>query len=104
MPVNVFELSSFFLCQSLFTKLLRYIIFVQFLSWRREKRFQKTLESMESTELSSALRLFFVEARKVEGKPYSRDTIKTIRVGLDWFLSCSPHRLHRQTFSIIRGK
>ena len=56
------------------------------------------------TELSSAVRRFFVEARKVEGKPYSRTTIKTIRVGLDWFLSCSPHRPHRKTFSIIRDK
>ena len=71
---------------------------------KKEKRFQNTLENMESTELSIALRRFFVEARKVEGKPYSRNTIKTNLVGLDWFLSCSPRRPQRKTFSIIRDK
>ena len=101
--INKIKVSYIFLRQSLLTKLLRYSIFIQFLSWRKEKRFQNTLENMESMELYifRALRRLFVEARKVERKPYSRNTMKAIRVGLDRFLSCSPHR---KTFSIICDK
>ncbi|KAL9982445.1 hypothetical protein ACROYT_G004488 [Oculina patagonica] len=43
----------------------------------------------------------FEEARNVEGKPYSRNTMKAIRSGLDRFLSGSPQR---KPFSIIRDK
>ena len=42
---------------------------------------------------------YYVEARNVEGKPYSRNTMKAIRSGLEWFLSGSPQR---KPFSIIR--
>ena len=42
-----------------------------------------------------------MKARNVEGRPYSRNTIKAIRAGLNRFLSCSPQR---KTFSIIRDK
>ena len=53
---------------------------------------------MEPAELSAMLKHFYVEAKKVEGKPYSRNT-KAIRSGLDRFLSGSPQR---KPFSIIR--
>ena len=56
---------------------------------------------MEPAELSTVLKRFYVEARNVEGKPYSRNTIKAIRSGLDRFLSGSPQR---KPFSIIRDK
>ena len=56
---------------------------------------------MELLELSRVLRQFYMEARNVEGKPYSCNTMKAIRAELDWFLSCSPHR---KTFSIICDK
>jgi len=45
---------------------------------------------MEPAELSAMLKRFYVEARNVEGKPYSRNTMKAIRSGLDRFLSGSP--------------
>ena len=54
---------------------------------------------MEPAELSAMLKRFYVEARNVEGKPYSRNTMKAIRSGLDRFLSGSPQR---KPFSIIR--
>ena len=56
---------------------------------------------MESLELSLTLRRFYVEARNVEGKPYSHNTMKAIRAGLDRFLSCSQRR---KTFSFIRDR
>ena len=56
---------------------------------------------MEPAELSTVLKRFYVEARNVEGKPYSRNTMKAIRSGLDRFLSGSPQR---KPFSIIRDK
>ena len=56
---------------------------------------------MEPAELSTMLKRFYVEARNVEGKPYSRNTMKAIRSGLDRFLSGSPQR---KPFSIIRDK
>ena len=56
---------------------------------------------MEPAELSTVLKHFYVEARNVEGKPYSRNTMKAIRSGLDRFLSGSPQR---KPFSIIRDK
>ena len=56
---------------------------------------------MEPAELSTVLKRFYVEARNVEGKPYSRNTMRAIRSGLDRFLSCSPQR---KPFSIIRDK
>lgn len=40
-------------------------------------------------------------ARNVEGNPYSRNTLKAIRSGLDRFLSGSPQR---KPFSIIQDK
>ena len=43
----------------------------------------------------------YVEAKNVEGKPYSRNTMKAIRSGLDRFLSSSPQR---KPFSIIRDR
>ena len=54
---------------------------------------------MEPAELSTMLKRFYIEARNVEGKPYSRNTMKAIRSGLDRFLSGSPQR---KPFSIIR--
>ena len=51
--------------------------------------------------MSTVLKRFYVEARNVEGKPYSRNTMKAIRSGLDRFLSGSPRR---KPFSIIRDK
>lgn len=62
----------------------------------REKKFQNTLENMESSELPSAFRRTCVEAKNVEGKPYRRNAI---HAGLGRFVSCSPHR---KTFSVIR--
>ena len=56
---------------------------------------------MEPAELSTVLKRFYVEARNVEGKPYSRNTMKAIRSGLDRFLSGSSQR---KAFSIIRDK
>ena len=56
---------------------------------------------MEPAELSTVLKRFYVEARNVEGKPYSRNTMRAIRSGLDRFLSGSPQR---KPFSIIRDK
>ena len=56
---------------------------------------------MEPAELSTVLKHFYVEARNVEGKPYSRNTMKAIRSGLDRFLSGSPQK---KPFSIIRDK
>ena len=56
---------------------------------------------MEPAELSAVLKRFYVEARNVEGNPYSRNTMKAIRSGLDRFLSGSPQR---KPFSIIRDK
>ena len=56
---------------------------------------------MEPKELVTLLKRFYVEARNVEGKPYSRNTAKAIRSGLDRFLSGSPQR---KPFSIIRDK
>ena len=56
---------------------------------------------MEPAELSTLLKRFYIEARNVEGKPYSRNTMKVIRSGLDRFLSGSPQR---KPFSIIRDK
>ena len=56
---------------------------------------------MEPAELSAMLKRFYVEARNVEGKPYSRNTMKAIRSGLDRFLSGSPQR---KPFSIIRDR
>ena len=56
---------------------------------------------MEPAELSTMLKRFYIEARNVEGKPYSRNTMKAIRSGLDRFLSGSPQR---KPFSIIRDK
>ena len=56
---------------------------------------------MEPAELSTVLKRFYVEARNVEGNPYSRNTMKAIRSGLDRFLSGSPQR---KPFSIIRDK
>ena len=55
---------------------------------------------MEPAELSAVLKRFYVEAR-VEGNPYSRNTMKAIRSGLDRFLSGSPQR---KPFSIIGDK
>jgi len=59
------------------------------------------LESMEPAELSAMLKHFYVEAKNVERKPYSRNTMKAIRSGLDRFLSGSPQR---KPFSIIRDR
>lgn len=56
---------------------------------------------MEPAELSAMLKHFYVEAKNVEGKPYSRNTMKAIRSGLDRFLSGSPQR---KPFSIIRDR
>ena len=56
---------------------------------------------MEPEELVTLLKRFYVEARNVEGKPYSRNTAKAIRSELDRFLSGSPQR---KPFSIIRDK
>ena len=56
---------------------------------------------MESLVLFGALRRFYLEPRNVEGKSYSRNTMKAIRAGLNRFLSCSPQR---KTFSIFRDK
>ena len=56
---------------------------------------------MEPAELSAMLKRFYVEARNVEGKPYSRNTLKAIRSGLDRFLSGSPQR---KPFSLIRDR
>ena len=42
-----------------------------------------------------------VEARNVEEKPYSRNTMRAIRSGLDRFLSGSQRR---KSFSVIRDK
>jgi len=56
---------------------------------------------MEPAELSTVLKRFYVEARNVEGKPYSRNTMKAIRSWLDRFLSGSPQR---KPLSIIRDK
>ena len=42
-----------------------------------------------------------MEAKNVEGKPYSRNTMKAICYGLDKFLSGSPQR---KPFSIIRDR
>ena len=56
---------------------------------------------MEPAELSTILKRFYVEARNVEGKPYSRNTMKAIRSGLDRFFFGSPQR---KPFSIIRDK
>ena len=56
---------------------------------------------MEPAELSAVLKRFYVEARNVEGNPYSRNTMKAIRSGLDRFLSGSPQR---KPFSIIRDR
>ena len=47
---------------------------------------------MEPEELVTLLKLFYVDARNVEGKPYSPNTAKAIRSGLDRFLSGSPQR------------
>ena len=56
---------------------------------------------MEPAKLSAMLKHFYLEAKNVEGKPYSRNTMKAIRSGLDRFLSGSPQR---KPFSIIRDR
>ena len=68
---------------------------------RELREIPTTLESMDPEELSAMLKRFYVEARNVEGKPYSRNTMKAIRSGLYRFLSGSPQR---KPFSIIRDK
>jgi len=59
------------------------------------------MENMQPAELSTMLKLFYVEARNAGGKPYSRNTMKAIRSGQGRFLSGSPQR---KSFSIIRDK
>ena len=56
---------------------------------------------MEPVELITVWKCFDVEARNVEGKPYSHNTMKAIRSGLDRFLFGFPQR---KPFSIIRDK
>ena len=56
---------------------------------------------MEPAELSAVLKCFHIEARKVEGNPYSCNTMKVICSRLDRFLSGSPQG---KPFSVFRDK
>ena len=70
-------------------------------STEKERKIPVALENMEPAELSAMLKRFYVEARNVKRKPYSRNAMKAIRTGLDRFLFTSPQR---KSFSIIRDK
>ena len=56
---------------------------------------------MEPAELSAVLKRFYIEARKVEGNPYSCNIMKVICSRLDRFLSGSPQG---KPFCVFRGK
>ena len=61
------------------------------------------LEIMEPAELSTMLKPFLTQKpeKSVEGKPYSRNTVKANSFGLDRFFSGS---LQRKPFFFIRYK
>ena len=64
--------------------------FTSTVAWRKERKIPVALEIMEPAELSTMLKPFFTQKpeKSVEGKPYSRNTVKanSFRAGQNFFL------------------
>ena len=71
----------------------------RFDKWRTVKKILHKLEDIPEQELDTVLQQFFAELRKIDGKEYEPDNLRTMLSSLDHFLHDKG-----KTYSILKDK